>query len=378
MDCRVPPRVTYWTGIFEPSKEALSREVDILRRLRGSSLAPVVSFSSGQRSSLFSRDGAVRLSSDRGLLLRMIAAAVEPLGELTHVLGAIDCWHLLRAVGRRPVVLTVAIPGPVLPLAVYERVRLFVAETDVLAGRLVDGGIDPGRVTVIPPGVDLERFAPAPSPQGRFRVLFASTPSSPSHFASRGIPLIVETARLCPDVDFVLLWRQWGSRSEAQCAFEALRPPPNVVIQHGDVPDMVAAYQSAHATIWLAEDGYGKSCPNSVVEGLACGRPAVVSSSCGIADTIVRHGAGVAPSRDPAGVAAAVRQLRERHEVSCGNARDLAVRRFGLESFIEQYVRAYRDVLGGRTVCARPRAAENAARRLETRPRSAASAVPAD
>jgi glycosyltransferase involved in cell wall biosynthesis len=209
-------------------------------------------------------------------------------------------------------------------------------------------------------------------------VLFASTPSSPSHFAARGIPLLVEAARLRPDVDFVLLWRQWGSQSAAESAFQALRPSANVVIQHGDVQDMAAAYQAAHATIWLAEDGYGKSCPNSVIEGLACGRPAVVSSSCGIADLIVGHGAGVAPLRDPAGVAAAIRQLTERHQTFCENARTLAVRHFGMESFIQGYAHAYREVLDGRMAPASASSGVHAQGRVRSRPRPAVTVVPAD
>ena len=348
MDRRVPPRVTYWTGIFEPAREALSREVEILRR-RVAPPAPVVSFSSGQRSSLVRRDNVIRLSSRRWMVLRLLAAALERTGDITHVFGEIDCWHLLRAVGRRPVMLTVAIPGPLLDARDYRHVRAFVAETDALARALRVGGIDPHKIRVILPGVDLEYFKPVPAPEGRFRVLFASSPASPSHFGRRGIPLLVETARLCPDIDFVMLWRQWGSQSAADGALEALRPPGNVIVERGDVADIASAFQRAHATVLMAADGYGKSCPNSVIEGLACGRPALVSPSCGIADLLVSGGAGLTPTRDPRALEQALRALMINPEGWRERARSLAEHRFALSCFSRAYEEAYERLHTGET-----------------------------
>src|SRR6185295_7622410 len=110
MDRDMPSAVTYWTGVWQPGREALSNEVQVLRDLNGGR-APVVSFSSGQRSRVSIGERVIRLSAERWALLRAVAAAVEPRGAVTHVFGALDEWHLLRAVGRRPVVFTVALPG---------------------------------------------------------------------------------------------------------------------------------------------------------------------------------------------------------------------------------------------------------------------------
>jgi glycosyltransferase involved in cell wall biosynthesis len=342
MDRHVPPRVTYWTGIWEPAREAISREVDLLRRMNGEA-APVVSFSPGQRSALRRRQGVIRLSGKRWIALRALAALTEKAGDVTHVVGPMNAWHLLRAVGRRPIVFTVVVPGPVLGPELFGKVRIFVAETEPLAASLRGAGVPADRVRVIYPGVDLDRFTPAPPPPGRFRVVFASSPANADDFARRGIPLLVEAARACPEVDVVLLWRQWGDRTAADRALAALHPPANLIVEHKDVADMSAAFQAAHATIWMAEAGHGKACPNSVVEGLACGRPAIVSPTCGIAGVIRDSGAGLAPDPEPAAVAAALRALTREPDQWRARARSLAEQHFSLASFSSAYQALYRE-----------------------------------
>src|SRR5437868_5220046 len=107
----MPPRVTYWTGIWEPHREAISSEVQALRSALQPG-APVVSFSAGQRTSHRVRDRVVRLSGRRWLLLRGVATVLERRGDISHAFGSLADWHLLRSIGRRPVLFTVVADGP--------------------------------------------------------------------------------------------------------------------------------------------------------------------------------------------------------------------------------------------------------------------------
>ena len=135
----MPPRVTYWTGVWNPEREALSKEVAALRsgiRPR----PPVVSFSPGQRTVLQAAGGVIQLSSRRWVLLRILAALLERRGDVSHVFGSINDWHLLRAVGRRPVLFTAALPGRGPSVTLWSRVSVFVAETSALARDLIDAG----------------------------------------------------------------------------------------------------------------------------------------------------------------------------------------------------------------------------------------------
>jgi glycosyltransferase involved in cell wall biosynthesis len=337
----MPPRVTYWTGTWNPTREAISKEVQTLRRAVQPT-APVVSFSSGQRSSISVRDRVVRLAGARWLAFRGIAALVEPLGDVTHAFGAMSAWHFLKALGRRPLLLTVALPGPALEQALYDKVAFFAVESECLADDLRRAGIGAERIRVIYPGVNLEEYRPATrTTRDRFHVLFASSPSDVNEFQARGIPLLVEVARLCPEIDVTLLWRSWGDQQAAQRAFANLTPPQNIRIDTRRGRDMASVYRDADAVACLYETGFGKSCPNSIIEALACGVPALVSATCGIAGLVARDGAGLATTRDPAAVAEAVRTLRSEHARFSTAARGLAERHFDIRQFVGAYAGLY-------------------------------------
>jgi glycosyltransferase involved in cell wall biosynthesis len=346
MDRDMPPSVTYWTGVWQPGREALSNEVQALRDLNPRP-SPVVSFSDGQRTTVSLAHRVVRLSSARWLTLRLLAAAVEPRGDVTHVFGAVDEWHLLRAVGRRPVLFTVALPGASLDRRLSGKVSMFAAETESLAATLVDAGISPAFVSVVYPGVDLGEFVPRPVPSGgRFRILFASSPADPREFARRGIPFLVDLARRRPDVEIALLWRSWGSRHAAQHALSALSLPDNVTIESRAGRPMADVYASAHATICCYEAGFGKSCPNSLVESLACGRPVLVTDTCGLATAVQKGAAGVVFDRSLDAADEAIDELQNQYKLYSTRARRLAVERFDLRTFRSRYAGFYQQLSG--------------------------------
>lgn len=340
----MPPRVTYWTGIWDPAREGLSKEVQSLRRALQPK-APVVSLSSGQRSSPWPRDRVVKLAGARSMAFRASAAFVEPLGHVTHVFGAMNAWHFMRSLGRRPLIFTVALPGPALDPVLYDKVAVFVAETERLAGDLRRAGISSDRIRIIYPGVSLDEYRPLTRPtRDRFQILFASSPSDPGEFDRRGIPLLVEVARLCPDMDVTLLWRSWGNQEGARRALALLDPPPNIRIDQRRGRDMASVYREADAIACFYEPGFGKSCPNSIVEALACGVPGLVADTCGIAELLAKEGAGIATARHPAEVADAARTLRREHARFSSAARHLAERSFDLRLFVDAYAQLYRDI----------------------------------
>jgi glycosyltransferase involved in cell wall biosynthesis len=338
------PRVTYWTGTWDPDKEAISKEVQLLRFLGGSK-RPVVSFSAGQTPGVDVGNRVLRLSDRQWPLLRAAAPLLELPGEINHVFGGLGWGHLLRALGRRPTLFTAALPGPALSTLSQRRVDLFAAESETLVGLLRESGVPPQRIRLIYPGIDLYQYRPGTPPALHpFRVLFASTPSRTAEFESRGIVLLVETARLCPDIEVVLLWRQWGDEEAAQRVLDGLRLPANVRLEYLGDRDMPTVYRSAHAVACLYADGFGKSCPNSIVEGLACGLPAVVADSCGIARLIADAGAGAAVARTPGAVAEALRAIRDRHHVHARAARHLAEKTFSVAEFLSSYTALYEEL----------------------------------
>jgi glycosyltransferase involved in cell wall biosynthesis len=202
-------------------------------------------------------------------------------------------------------------------------------------------------VSVVYPGVDLQEFSPALPPiSRRFRILFASSPADPAEFTSRGIPFLVDLARARNDIEVVLLWRSWGNACAAQRALGALQPPANVVIEARGMRTMADVYRSVHATACCYDAGFGKSCPNSIVESAACGRPVLVTSTCGIADLIAQSGAGVTFPRTIDAAVAAVDRLRQSYERCSADARRLARNHFDVNTFVSSYLDLYERLAG--------------------------------
>lgn len=340
-------RVTYWTGIWEPRREAISKEVAWLRQELASG-SPIVAFTP-QRTAWLTRERVLRINQHRWAWLRAAALAVEWAGDLTHVFGPIDAAHYLSILGRRPILFTVAIPGLPLARALYARVQRFVAESRGLADALVHAGVSADRVEVIYPAVNLEAYAPQPPPaDGPFRLLFASTPSDPEEIESRGIGLLIELARSRPDIEVVLLWRQWGRASEARRALESRQPPRNCRVEQRDVVDMASVYRDVHATVCCFEAGTGKSAPNSVIEGLASGRPALLADTCGISDLVKEWQAGVVTARTVEDLARGVDELRQGYASAQIQARRLAEEEFDSLRALKRYADLYRGLANAR------------------------------
>jgi glycosyltransferase involved in cell wall biosynthesis len=352
----VYPRVTYWTGIWEPSREALSKQVAQLRR-DVAPHAPVVSVA-GQRTRLDPAQRVLCLNNRRHWTCWAVARALEPRGDITHVFGAVDSWLYLRVLGRRPILFTVAIPGPLLDRRLYRHVAIFAAESQALARQLRDAGVPAERICCIPPGIDLTAFQPHAMPEstGRLRLLFASTPSLVEEIDVRGLPLLIELARARQDVDIVVPWRNWGNVAASLRAIDAQSPPPNFIVRSGDVADMRAEYARAHATICAFAPGFGKSYPNFVAEGMACGRPALVTEDCGIAELVAAAAAGTVVPRTVDGLVAGIDRLRDGLPAFAANARTAAERHLDVNASHRAYRAIYDRML-------RAAARQSAARR---------------
>jgi glycosyltransferase involved in cell wall biosynthesis len=334
----MPPRVTYWTGTWDPAKEGISKEIVALRT--GSrATAPVVGFSPAHRFRYFHRHRALTLPVGAWPLLRGVAAVFEPRGDVTHVFGGQSSWHLVRALGRRPIVLTAVVPRLGNARLPHVDLATVVVETERDIEEWTDAGVPRNKIELIRPGINLDYFRPLPASPGPFTLLFASTPSDPGEIESRGIPSLFNLARLRPDIALLMPWRSWGDVAECRRRIEALNPPSNVRVVYGDHPDMREVFGQVHATVIGFAEGAGKSCPNFVVEGLACGRPAIVP--WGMAIGSPDDGVCEVDISDAAATSDAVSAVQSDWSDFSARARAGAERLYDAESFIRRYEELY-------------------------------------
>jgi glycosyltransferase involved in cell wall biosynthesis len=109
---------------------------------------------------------------------------------------------------------------------------------------------------------------------------------------------------------------------------------------------MADVFAAAHAVVCAYAPGFGKSAPNSVIEGLACGRPAILTESCGLVGVVTRGGAGVSAARFVGALAGAIEALRSRYDDYAAAARRLAEREFDANSFCAAYDALYQELAG--------------------------------
>jgi glycosyltransferase involved in cell wall biosynthesis len=241
---------------------------------------------------------------------------------------------------------------------VYRRADRLVTLSEAFASLLVDRyGVDPGRVRVIPPGVDTEHFVDG-GPEGRASARAALEVASDAF-------VVVCARRLVPRMGVDVLLDAWVAVTKA-------RPDAELVVV-GDGPEaaslrtqagrgggrvrfagrvddatLVAWYQAADLTVVpsTALEGFGLV----VLESLACGRPAVVTDVGGLPEAAGALGAGlVVPAGDRhalaqvlAGVATGSVSLP-----SAAACRAEALRA-SWSAVAERHLALHDDVLGGR------------------------------
>lgn len=154
-----------------------------------------------------------------------------------------------------------------------------IAASSFTRRTLIEQGIAPERVRVVPYGVDLERLTPAaPPPRRPFRVLFVG-----QMVQRKGLGYLLEAWRrlALPDAELVLAGRGTCDRP-LLARFDGLAVRREAVSER----ELLALYRSAHVFCMPSiAEGFGLV----YLEALACGTPAIGTPNTGAPD-VVRHG----------------------------------------------------------------------------------------
>jgi glycosyltransferase involved in cell wall biosynthesis len=337
------PRIAYWTSAFEPGVEAIATEVAALRRHFPNS----VSWGLSHRHWLLaSRSRGLCFHPRLHLVFRGLVRLLEPSFDINHIFGSPGDWFYLAPERCRPTVLTVAAWTDPVEIGLLKQVDQFVVESVRSMDELVRLGIDNSQIRLIFPAVDLERYVPREPPDGPFTVLFASSPDRAEWMEARGVHLILDAAALRPDMRFRMLWRPWGDSEPVVRRWIAERGLQNVELIVGWAADMPSEYSRAHAVLAPFTDmNRSKPTPNSVVDSLACGRPAVVTDLIGLADLVAESHSGCVVAPTGGSLAESLDQIAGDWRWFSRCARRLAQEMFSIGRFVESYERLYAELL---------------------------------
>ncbi len=169
----------------------------------------------------------------------------------------------------------------------------FLAASSFTKASLVEHGIDPDRVTVIPYGVDLERFYPAPGraapfPGSRLQLLFVGRINQ-----RKGVKYLLQALKsFSPaEVELTLCGKVVDSLSLFRDSGLAINLRPSVSAE-----DLVRAYQAADLFIFPSvAEGFAQV----LLESLACGLPILSTTHTAAPDLITegKEGFIVEPRR---------------------------------------------------------------------------------
>lgn len=259
--------------------------------------------------------------------------AAAPLGIPTA-----HTYHALGVVKRRNQ--GAADTSPSQRIAIERRlaqeVDRVVATTDDERRELVAMGGCDSRISVVPCGVDLDRFGPygvvADRPPGRARVVVVSR-----LVERKGIGNVIDAVARLADVELVIAGGPPAAiidddpeaRRFLQLA-ERLGVADRVqligAVPREQVPALMRSADVVACCPWYEPFGL------TAVEAMACGVPVVASCTGGLAETVVDGVTGIhVPPRSPGAIAAAVRRIVDddplRHRL--GQSGLLRAQRFG-------------------------------------------------
>jgi glycosyltransferase involved in cell wall biosynthesis len=218
-------------------------------------------------------------------------------------------------------------------------------------------GAEPGRVTVIPCGVDLERFsagAPQVAHDGRVRVVWVGR-----LVERKGVGTIVEALAAAPDVELVVAGGPERSELPRDAEYRRL-----VALAHAhgvsdrvhflgrvgreQASDLLRSADIAVCVPWYEPFGIVP------LEAMACGVPVIGAAVGGLLDTIVDGVTGLhVPPRDPARLAVAINELvadpaARARLGAAGAARARAV--YGWDRVAEQTLQVYEALTAGQSL----------------------------
>lgn len=334
---------------YEPAWEAASKMIDLLVDAFGGTFgAEVVGFN--LRGHRFRREG-VRRWFPAPLLLAPKVAFERVVGryEITHLLSSGKERYMISYLDGQQVVLSIAKGTSTEDIQRnvhrFRHVRYLLVESEHHRERLLDGGMTDERVKLIYPAAAVRPYVPPPLGEP-FTILFATSPFKRNTLVERGMQLLVDAARILPDVRFILVWRKHNHGALQRMVRSA--GVSNVEVRNGYIRDMNALYDAAHATIvpGLRTDSV-KPCPHSLLDSMAHGKPVLVSKPTQVSGVIGRSGSGVVFEPTTEALREAIIHLRDNYGAYQANCHSTVASTFSPAVFIERHRRVYESILGG-------------------------------
>lgn len=300
-------------------------------------------------------DFAARLAGMAAALRRLRHGGFEPDIVHAHVFSAGFPALLLARRSRAPLVVSEHYSGFPLGLLsrwdraiarlTFDRAALVCSPSDEL-GRHLAAVAPRARLRTVPNAVDTEVFRPAPGgepePGGPVGALVVGALKE-----RKGYPELLEALALVRGADHGLTVDLVGDGPQREVLEAKARSLGlgNVVRFRGRLDQREVA-ESMRRADFLVLPSLWENAPLAAIEALACGLPVVGSRVGGIPEIVGERAGLLVPPGDPDALAAAIREMSERHgDYDSGELAREARRRFGFEAVVRAWADVYDEAV---------------------------------
>lgn len=338
----MPPRVALWSSSFAFGMEAVANEVQALHE----NLPQSFIWGINPRQAFIYKPKKYFATSARYQLgFRLFTKLFQNRYDIQHLYGSLGDWFHFRALNQQPALLTIALDSNPVEESLRNKINHFAVEWPSAIEKLKSLGIAEEKITLVLPPVDLNKFTPTLAPADKFIATFASSPEKIEAIDARGIPLMLDAAKLKPEMHFKFKWRNWGESLSTVQELIKSQNLGNVTLDTSLTENMAQVYQTSHVTLACFTDlSQCKPMPNSIIESLACARPVIVTRSLELAPMIEEANAGIVIDEDADQLAQALTTIQSDWDTYSKNARKLAEDKFCQQRFINQYLDIYENL----------------------------------
>jgi glycosyltransferase involved in cell wall biosynthesis len=204
------------------------------------------------------------------------------------------------------------------------------------------GSLGLDNVQVIFPGIDLNGFNYS-KPEGKnFKLLFASAPLRIHSFEHNGVNLITNAFTDLKNIELICLWRGKYLIEMGKLIKKTNNQKKIHIINK--VISMKEELNKVHATV-LPYTGTNecKTCPNSLVESLAAGKPVLTTDIIPFSNLVLKERCGVVIEPTKEGFLEGIKDLRENYDKYQEKCIPVAKKYFSKERFVKEYNTLYKN-----------------------------------
>ena len=334
-------KIVYFTRIFEPKNEAISKEIELLRKEVEGIVFCLHSFHNFK--SLFIKKSST-LFSILSLFkpLKVFIKIYERKSKLNHVFGNANNNIFLNKLTKKTII-TLITEEKITSETIenLKKTEMIIVESERQKIILKKHGINQNKIRLIYPGTKINSKKPLLI-QGKFTIGFASSPMSKRYFERRGISLLFDIAKKRQKIQFILFWR--GKTTNKIKRIIRKMKLKNIILIDKTLTEteitskidvMIAPYTTFEEN---------KSCPNSIIESLANGKPVLVSEKIGISELIKKENAGVIFNTNTESLSESIDEIKNNYYKYQKNAISTAKKYFSKEKFILEYKQIYEEL----------------------------------